>query len=209
MRRRPFLEQETSFCCFCQLQTARSEKSAGFLQKVVFFLQTADFFLQRFHLLAELDKFLIKRRGAMRGLWVGSKVKTAKTVGPYRAIHGVLGDFQFFRGLNLSNFFGRLHCLYFVFTAILSVFCHFGSLLILLIISQILEYGLSTFLYHIKCLLTVPGAQFTSIFAMKRSTQIALFFLRASIFRVNLKCIFFSAGRVVYSSHPVCQTHGL
>ena len=53
----------------------------------------------------------------------------------------------------LSDFFRQLHCLYFVFMVVSSVFCHFCSLLILLIISQILEYGVSTFLYHINLLI--------------------------------------------------------
>ena len=35
------------------------------------------------------------------------------------------GDPLFFGGLSLSDFFGKFHCLYFVFVVILSVFCRF------------------------------------------------------------------------------------
>ncbi len=52
----------------CWPQTARGEKSAGFFQKVIFLLQTADFFFLFLHLLAELKKLLVKRHGALRGL---------------------------------------------------------------------------------------------------------------------------------------------
>ena len=57
---------------------------------------------------------------------------------------------QFFGGFRLSDFLCGFHCLYFIFMVVLPVFCHFSSLLILLIISQILENGLSTFLCHIR-----------------------------------------------------------
>ena len=88
----------------------------------------------------------------VRGLWTCPKVEAAKAVGPYPAIHSILWYPQFFSGFCLSNFLCEFHCLYFVFMVVLPVFCHVCSLLILLIISQILENGLSTFFIpHHKC----------------------------------------------------------
>ena len=46
----------------------------------------------------------------------------------------LLWDTQLFGSLRLTDFFCELDCLYFVFVVILPVFCHFCSLLILLII---------------------------------------------------------------------------
>ena len=126
---------------FCWLQTARGEKSAGFLQKVVFFFQTPDFFFLFLHLLAEPD---------------GSSLSVIALYGvcepvPRSRLPRRLALIQ--PGITPSSLatlacpisFASFHGLYFVFVVVLSVCCHFCSLLILLIISQILENRVSTF----------------------------------------------------------------